>query len=147
MENKNKMSSINQVFVDSAAWIALINTTDDLHEQAQEVMARLRQNKTFLVTTEFILLEVADALSSINIRQKTYATLKAIRQSQAIKVIPVNQSLFDAGLAIYNQHSDKDWGLTDCISFAVMQQEKITTAFTSDRHFIQAGFIRLMQPN
>lgn len=39
---------------------------------------------------------------------------------------------------------DKDWGLTDCISFAVMTQEGITQALTSDRHFEQAGFTKLL---
>ncbi len=50
----------------------------------------------------------------------------------------------DEGWMLYSQRPDKDWGLTDCISFAVMTQEGITQAFTSDRHFEQAGFTKLL---
>ena len=49
-----------------------------------------------------------------------------------------------SGLNLYEQRLDKDWGLTDCISFVVMQREQIQEAFTSDKHFEQAGFIRLL---
>jgi hypothetical protein len=35
---------------------------------------------------------------------------------------------------------DKEWGLTDCVSFVVMQQMSITDALTTDDHFRQAGF-------
>ncbi|WP_334929515.1 hypothetical protein [Nostoc sp.] len=45
---------------------------------------------------------------------------------------------------LYSQRPDKDWELTDCISFAVMTQEGITQAFKSDRHFQQAGFTKLL---
>lgn len=47
-------------------------------------------------------------------------------------------------LTLYQSRSDKTWGLTDCISFVVMQQHNLTDALTADRHFIQAGFRALM---
>jgi predicted nucleic acid-binding protein len=59
-------------------------------------------------------------------------------------VIPVSDTLFQLGWQLYCQRLDKDWGLTDCISFVIMQQENITEAFTTDKHFEQAGFIRLL---
>ncbi len=48
-------------------------------------------------------------------------------------------------LALLNEHfyggrPDKEWSLTDCISFVVMQDEQIIEALTADRHFEQAGF-------
>jgi len=47
---------------------------------------------------------------------------------------------------LYKEREDKDWGLTDCISFVVMRRRRVTTAFTSDHHFEQAaGFVRLMK--
>jgi predicted nucleic acid-binding protein len=51
-------------------------------------------------------------------------------------------------LALLNasDREDKDWGLVDCASFAVMQDLGITEAFTDDRHFQQAGFRRLLSP-
>ncbi len=60
----------DKVFVDTAAWIALLNSRDTYHLPAGEVMAGLRQQKVPLVTTEFVLLEVADALSLPSFRTR-----------------------------------------------------------------------------
>jgi uncharacterized protein len=140
------MSIVNKVFVDTAGWIALINLNDNLHAPACKIMLRLRQEKNILVTTEFVFLELADALCATHLRQQTLTTINSMRQGGLVQVIPLSQTLFEQGLFLYSQRHDKDWGLTDCISFVVMRQEGITQAFTSDHHFEQAGFIRLMEP-
>jgi len=49
-----------------------------------------------------------------------------------------------SGWTLYQQRPDKEWGLTDCISFVVMQEQGISEAFTSDHHFTQAGFTILL---
>lgn len=133
-----------KVFVDTAAWIALLNISDMLHNYAEQVMSKLLQQKTLLVTTEFVLLEVADALSSPTIRVKTINFINGLRQLRILQIVPISHELFINGWTLYSQRSDKGWGLTDCISFVVMNQQQITTAFTSDRHFEQAGFVKLM---
>jgi hypothetical protein len=133
-----------KVFVDTAAWIALLNTKDDLHCVAVKVRDRLQQQKASLVTTEFILIEVADALCSSDLRQKTVNFIDRLRQIKNLQIVPVSEALLAKGWALYSQRPDKDWGLTDCISFVVMTQAEITQAFTSDRHFEQAGFMKLL---
>jgi predicted nucleic acid-binding protein len=57
-----------------------------------------------------------------------------------IQVLPVTTELFERAVDLYSTRSDKEWGLTDCISFVVMQDHKLTHALTTDRHFEQAGF-------
>ena len=52
--------------------------------------------------------------------------------------------LFDEGFDLYCRRPDKDWSLTDCVSFVVMQQRGLREAFTADRHFEQAGFVALL---
>ena len=135
---------MTKVFVDTAAWIALLNVRDTLHLQANQVMDRLLRLKTPLVTTEFVLLEVADALCATNSRSKTVAFINSLRVLDSVEIIPVSQKLLDEGWTLYSQRADKDWGLTDCISFVVMTQEGMSQAFTSDRHFEQAGFVKLL---
>ncbi|WP_228041355.1 type II toxin-antitoxin system VapC family toxin [Planktothrix mougeotii] len=145
MVHLSTMIKGHKVFVDTSAWIALINQSDHLAAQSEQILLKLKQQKITLVTTEFVLLEVADALCKTNLRQKTYAYINGIKKAtDVIQVIPLDPNLLDKGWAIYHQYSDKDWGLTDCISFVVMRQEGITDAFTSDRHFEQAGFTKLM---
>ena len=60
-----------KVFVDTVAWIALLNISDGLHTPAQQIINDLRQQNVRLVTTEFVLIEVADALSAPSIRART----------------------------------------------------------------------------
>jgi len=68
----------------------------------------------------------------------------ALRQLPVVQIVAAGQELLLEGWRLYEQRSDKDWGLTDCISFVVMAHAQINEAFTSDQHFEQAGFVRLM---
>ena len=137
---------MKKVFVDTAAWIALINVDDVFHEQAKRVKRNLQQQKCQLITTDFVLLEVADALVSPKIRPQTIRFINRLKNLVGLQIMPLSQSLFDEGWQLYSQRLDKDWGITDCISFVIMQRQGIILAFTSDRHFEQAGFTRLLNP-
>lgn len=132
------------VFVDSAAWIALINSRDELHEAATGILATLRRERARLLTTQFVLLEVADALSSPGFRQQTVGFVDGLRSISTVEVVPVSPDLFELGWSLFAVRSDKEWSLTDCISFRVMQERKLIEAFTSDSHYTQAGFVKLL---
>lgn len=134
----------DKIFIDTAAWIALLNSRDNLHQKARLIMDDLIENKNPLVTTEFVLMEVADAISAPRSRPKTIDFIDNILLLPILLVIPASQDLWKAGWQLYKQRSDKEWGLTDCTSFIVMKQENIKIAFTADHHFEQAGFIKLM---
>ncbi len=142
---KTKLSDF--VFVDTAGWLALLNTKDGLHRQARTVQTELQQQRVRLVTTEFVLIEVPDAFAEPPLRTvavEFYQGLKRKNTPFAIEIVPMSEELFAEGWALYGQRPDKGWGLTDCTSFAVMQERGITEAFTSDHHFTQAGFRTLL---
>ena len=63
---------------------------------------------------------------------------------EGYRLCPITESLLQAALGLYRARPDKDWGLTDCVSFELMKREKITEALTADVHFRQAGFIALL---
>ncbi len=136
---------MDKVFVDASAWIALLAPGDNLRQQANAVYAQLERENVRLYTTEFVLLEVADALSVASFRHYTIDLIESLRRNQRMTVIPFSQSLLEAGWALYKQRPDKDWGLTDCISFVTMQRQDMARVFTSDQHFAQAGFVKLLQ--
>jgi predicted nucleic acid-binding protein len=137
-------AEVVDVFVDTVAWLALINASDVLHEPARVVMARLRSERAHLTTTEFVLLEVADALAAVPWRERAIQFIDGLRRLPMLTIITVSEELIEAGWLLYRQRTDKSWGLTDCISFSVMQQAHLTQAFTSDHHFTQAGFATLL---
>ncbi len=132
------------VFVDTIAWIALMNRRDNLHILTTSCMEQLRQQNTSLITTEFVLLEVADALCDPKFRALTVDYINRLRRLQSLEIVPVSQSLWAAAWSLYSDRPDKAWSLTDCTSFVVMTQQQIAQAFTADHHFEQAGFTKLL---
>jgi uncharacterized protein len=54
--------------------------------------------------------------------------------------VPFDVDMIAAATRFYEARSDKDWSLTDCLSFLVMEQRGVPRALTTDRHFRQAGF-------
>ena len=137
------------VFWDTSAFVAVGNADDDLHEQAVQVSDALARQKARILTTSAVLTEVANTFSRSGWRPIAHQLVESVRQSEVMgvaKVVHVNEALWERGWALFVERPDKHWGLTDCISFVVMQDQSITRAFASDRHFEQAGFERLMQP-
>jgi hypothetical protein len=63
----------------------------------------------------------------------------SLLRSPSVQLVHVDEAVFHAGWTYFQQHQDKACLFTDCISF-VMQKLGISTAFTSDKHFAQAGF-------
>lgn len=136
---------MKKVFVDTVAWIALLDRDDSLHSETVQIKERLRRENAQLITTDFIFLEVADGFSNRRFRGRVAAYIDGVRRLAAFEVIPVSADLYEEGWRLYTQRPDTNWGLTDCISFVVMKRLSIETVFTSDRHFEQAGFVRLMK--
>jgi len=90
------------------------------------------------------LTEIGNGLSRSHWRALGYAAIQDLRVDPNIEVIPVDAALFDRAVALYGARSDKEWGLTDCISFIVMQERSLTHVLTTDKDFGQAGFINLL---
>lgn len=59
--------------------------------------------------------------------------------------MPPTDALFRRGLQLSNNRPEKEWSLTDCISFVVMKERRIKEALTGDHHFEQAGFVALLK--
>lgn len=142
MGRQRKMSE--SIFIDTSALIALIDNSDSLHRQAGIAMSQIGKSRSRMVTTEFILMEVANALSRQPFRKCAIDYLNGLRHLKTINIFPASTELLHSGWLLYCDRSDKEWSLTDCISFEVMMAEGITKAFTSDHHFEQAGFTKLI---
>lgn len=131
---------MSKVFVDTWAWLALLNDRDQQNRIAQKALVRLHEEKRQLVTSEFVLMEVADALSAPNLRERTVAFVNELRQNPMVQIFRASELLWQSAWELYSSRPDKGWGLTDCTSFVIMEQQEIRLAFTGDRHFTQAGF-------
>jgi predicted nucleic acid-binding protein len=133
---------VTEIFADTFYFLALINPNDAAHAVAVEAAQNLSAP---LVTTGWILTELADALADPENRAVCVTFIDDLRRQSKFLIIPPTQQHFDAGFELYRKRPDKNWSLTDCISFTVMQERKITEALTGDHHFEQAGFAALLK--
>jgi predicted nucleic acid-binding protein len=133
---------MNTTFVDSSFLFAYLLTDDSYHERAR-VWERCLVGR--LLTTEYVMIELADGLAAPAVRDLAVDTFDVIRSRPGIAIIAASTALMDEGLALYRQHKDKRWSLTDCISFIVMRADGVRDALTSDHDFEQAGFRALLR--
>jgi hypothetical protein len=128
---------VKSVFADTSYFLALNVGRDRFHQQAPSLEATLRRQ---LLTTEWVLTEVADALAAPTTRARFAALIERLRRRDDVTIVAADRRQFEKGCALYVKHNDKGWSLTDCVSLLVMWQYGADTALTSDRHFVQAGF-------
>jgi predicted nucleic acid-binding protein len=132
------------LFLDTAYVYALFNTRDQWHEKAAEWERKIAAENLALISTEFVLTEIANGLSSLKFRRNAVSIIYALQKSALVKIIPASSELFTKALKLYEQRQDKSWGLTDCASFVAMTENNLTDVLTTDEHFRQAGFKALL---
>ena len=128
----------DRYFLDTFFPAALLNDGDQFHGQAREWLQRARAARE-VWTTEAVLIEIADTLSALD-RLGAAEFIWSLRRNDNVRIAKVDSDLIERGLKLYESRPDKTWGLTDCMSFLVMQDQGLTDALTADEHFTQAGF-------
>lgn len=132
---------MNASFADTFFFLALLNGKGQMNPRAVEAHASGRPT----VTSDFVLLALGDHLSA-RLNRSVYVEFYALlRDDPGIEVVPVSDDLLRRGRELYAGRPDKDWSLTDCTSFVVMTDRRITDALTGDHHFEQAGFNALLK--
>jgi len=129
-------------FADTSYYIALVNPDDDSHERAVAYTASFDGS---IVTTAWVLNELGSHLAKPPNRELFLEMRIALRENERVTIVPMGQELFDRGIELYGEGLDKEWSITDCISFIVMREQGITDALTGDHHFEQAGFKALLK--
>jgi uncharacterized protein len=128
------------VFLDTSFVVALENVDDAHHQRAKELDRQLLNEGTLAILHWGILMEVGDGYARVGRRRKGSDLLDRFLNESRYRVYPLLESLLQSGLQLYFSRPDKDWGLTDCVTFALMQLEGVLDALTADIHFRQAGF-------
>jgi predicted nucleic acid-binding protein len=140
-----RLIASDSVFLDTAYAIALASATDEFHVRALALAEELEASGTRLITTWAVLLEIGNALSKMQHRHAASQLLSSLRTDPSVEIVPLSDQLFEGAFKLYSERPDKEWGLTDCVSFVVMQGRGITDALTPDEHLQQAGFRALLR--
>ncbi len=136
---------MTEVFLDASYAIALSSVKDQYHQRAVMLSEKLETEATHLLTTRAVILEIGNALSKQKYRNAAIELLTSLAEDPTVETVPLSEELFERGFRFYQSRQDKEWGITDCISFVVMQERGLTEALTTDEHFLQAGFRTLLK--
>lgn len=129
-----------KLFVDTAAWLALNDKTDQHHREALAKALEIKEQRIELVTSEYILDE---AITLIRYRISHHAAVifgESILNSSIVKVLDVADKERLKAWELFKKYKDKELSFTDCTSFVLMGNLKIRKVFTFDAHFRQVGF-------
>jgi len=133
------------IFVDTSAFYALEVEDDINHLKALNfVRKELSTGKHgLLITSEYVLDE---CLTLLRMRYGIESALEfydKIRRSKSLRIIWVNEELFNETFKFFKKNRKFKWSFTDCVSFTIMDKLGIVKAFTFDENFVKAGFIKL----
>jgi len=134
---------MSSVFADTSFFIALVNPNDEAHSLAKAQIARIARK---VITSEWIVCELGNALSSLANRELFVNIVKQLRNDPQFEIVQVDSEDLLHAIELFGQRRDKEWSLIDCLSFDLMSRKNLIDALTTDHHFVQAGYNALLIP-
>ncbi|MBW1783703.1 MAG: type II toxin-antitoxin system VapC family toxin [Deltaproteobacteria bacterium] len=128
------------IFVDTGAWFALADASDQYHNQAIDIYPGLFKDNYHLKTTNLVIAETYILIRRAIGHQPAMTFLKNISASPRVNTIYSDQMLEANATDILGKYEDQDFSYADAVSFAAMKHYGIHLAFSFDRHFVTAGF-------
>jgi hypothetical protein len=137
---------MSQVFLDTVGLIAVVDVDDQWHSLAEKVWQELMVSDIPILTTSLVLIEMADGLSRIRHRHAAMGLRDHLAGSARVEIVQATPEHEARAWDLFGRRADKEWGMTDCVSFIVAQDRQIQDVFSVDHHFEQAGFTLLLKP-
>jgi predicted nucleic acid-binding protein len=135
----------NDVFVDTAGFLALWDAADEHHARAVRLQGDLARKGHRFLTTDYVIDETVTLLLVRHSHAAAADFLQTVTSSETLQLHWVSPDRFHAVGDFFARHYDKEWSFTDCVSFVLMHELNLHDAFTTDRHFRQAGFNPLLE--
>jgi predicted nucleic acid-binding protein len=138
------MAARRKVFLDSGGLLGLIHRRDQHHQRALGVFSRLIAARTPLLITDYV---TDEALTLLKVRCGQTGALGLLDFLDSCPVLEwewISPDLFRAASRFFRVRGDHEYSFTDCTSFLTMRAHGLSDAFTTDRHFVEAGFRALL---
>lgn len=130
------------MLIDTSGFFSIHSEADAQHAKADEIY----NQSWFRLTTSYVLDEfVALATARKLSREKILAFSEETLIDETVEIVWVNKKIRTEAVELLKNRRDKLCSLCDAVSFVVMRTRKITDALTTDHHFEQEGFVRLLK--
>ena len=130
------------MLIDTSGWFCIFDEQDARHSAAATIYENTGQKITHsFVIAEFIALSEARKKHR---REMLEFTHYLVTDSE-VGIVWVDEGLNGEALALLRRRIDKEWSLCDAVSFILMENRNIVEALTTDHHFEQAGFVKLLE--
>ena len=137
---------MSSAFIDTSGWASAFDDQQPDHQAAIAAFKQMRKSNFKIITSNYVIAELVSLFHSpLRIpRPQIFKTIDTIKTYPYLEIIYIDPEIDAAAWNLCKTRPDKNWSLVDCTSFVIMQQFDIQQALTTDRHFEQAGFIRLL---
>ncbi len=130
------------MFVDSSGWLCLYHKDEPEHLEAVE----LYKSAATLITTSYVLAEFVPLAQVRGFpRAQNLEFTRRILDSAEIEIVWDDETLHRQAVVHLRERTDKNYSLCDAVSFVVMRERGISESLTTDKHFRQEGFVRLLE--
>ena len=130
------------MLIDTSGFLSLYESKESFHQQA----VGLYDSAKSLLTTSYVLAKYT-ALAQIRgiSREQIIEFSETILDDETIEIVWVDEFLHRQAVAFISERRDKNYSICDAISFVIMREHGISESLTTDKHFEQEGFIRLLK--
>ena len=132
------------VLADTSALYAFVDRNDASHVAARDAVARILNDGRRIVATDYLVAETVNLANARGGATVAMRVLDLVEQSAGIRVEWIGADRFGAAKTFFRKFSDHRYSFTDCTSFVVMRELRLTEALTTDRLFVEAGFSALL---
>lgn len=135
------------LFADTSGFGNLADPTQPFHALAARLYRSARNMNRKVMTTNYVIAELV-ALMTTPLRfsrPEIVAFIDDLKASPYVEIVHIDPFSDDEAWQLLKSRQDKEWSLVDCASIVVMTRRGITDALTTDHHFEQAGFVRLLK--
>jgi predicted nucleic acid-binding protein len=130
------------MLLDTSGLLCVLNSAEPLHPLACELLSK----STIRLVHSYVIAELLPLSNTRRVsRQKVIDYIAAIVDDPSVELVWVDKALQVEAVSLLDRRPDKDYSLCDAVSFVLMRQYNLTDALTTDKHFEQEGFTRLLK--
>lgn len=131
----------SSVFIDTSGWMALLRSDEAEHINGLKIYDSIEYG----FTTNYVLAELVPLANARGVpRSITLKFIREIESSKSVRLVWITNDIHEQAMTLLDSRLDKNYSLCDAVSFIVMREFGLNESLTTDKHFQQEGFTRLL---